>query len=328
MITQLINRGFAYESQGNVLFDVKKYQDYGSLSKKNLDDLNAGSRIKIESYKKNPLDFILWKPSQKDDPEDSFFDSPWSRGRPGWHIECSAMSNKFLGSDFDIHGGGADLKFPHHENEIAQSVCANQNSSYAKYWLHNGFLTINGDKMSKSLGNFVNLHDLIQKHHPMVVRYALMSSHYRKPLNFTDKLLQDAQIAVDKFYNAIVINKDDSRKDNSDNEFLAEIKQSLANDLNLSPVFNILHKIAKNKNNSSKLLQCLEFLGLYDQNLLLRKNKEEIQTSEDYIKKKIIERSLAKKEGKWDIADKIRDELKNKGIVLEDVKNGPTKWHY
>ena len=194
MIEQLIKNGNAYVSEGHVLFDVSTYDKYGELSNRNLDEMIAGSRVEVASYKTDPLDFVLWKPADLDDDVSSVFESPWGKGRPGWHIECSAMSSKYLGVDFDIHGGGADLQFPHHENEIAQSRCANAQSHFAKYWIHNGFLTVDGEKMSKSLKNFITVRDLLDKKIPgVVIRYLLLSSHYHKPLDFNQKAPDDAQ---------------------------------------------------------------------------------------------------------------------------------------
>ena len=177
MISKLIENKNAYVSEGHVLFDVNSYKSYGKLSNRSLEDMVAGSRVEVSSYKKDPLDFVLWKPADKDDDKSAIFDSPWGKGRPGWHIECSAMSDKYLGHNFDIHGGGADLQFPHHENEIAQSVCANKSSKHANYWVHNGFLTVNGEKMSKSLKNFVTVCDLFEKEIP-ATNFPLFAVNY------------------------------------------------------------------------------------------------------------------------------------------------------
>ena len=186
MINQLIKNNFAYESNNHVYFEVKNFKDYGKLSNKNLDELIAGSRVEISENKKNPEDFVLWKPSSENEPA---WDSPWGKGRPGWHLECSAMSKKLLGEVFDIHGGGRDLIFPHHENEIAQSRCANKKNNFANYWVHNGFITISNEKMSKSLGNILKIKDFKKKVNGQVLRLALISSHYKQPLDWNDKLL-------------------------------------------------------------------------------------------------------------------------------------------
>ncbi len=247
MIQILIDNGHAYESEGHVLFDVNSYKDYGKLSNRSLDDMISGSRVEVQDYKRNPLDFVLWKPSDINDDDSAIFDSPWSRGRPGWHIECSAMSNKFLGNDFDIHGGGADLKFPHHDNEIAQSICCHPKSNHAKYWVHNGFLTVNGEKMSKSLGNFITVRDLLHKNtEGVVIRYLLLSTHYRKPLDFNDKALSDAKKAIDKFYNVINFSEiAQIDKSKYQNPFLQDVYKALCDDLNSPVAFAILHKIVK-----------------------------------------------------------------------------------
>ena len=222
MIKRLIENDYAYVSDGHVLFNVKKYQNYGSLSNRSLDEMISGARIEVAEYKKDPLDFVLWKPASSDDDDSAKFNSPWSLGRPGWHIECSAMSTKILGENFDIHGGGADLTFPHHENEIAQSVCANPNSSFAKYWIHNGFLTVNGEKMSKSLNNFITVQDLLENEDiPWVaIRYFLISTHYRKPIDYNLKALGDAKNSILKFHKVISEKIDqniiDQNQNNSD----------------------------------------------------------------------------------------------------------------
>jgi cysteinyl-tRNA synthetase len=219
MIQKLIAKNHAYENRGHVLFDVESYKNYGALSNRHLDEMIAGSRVEVATYKKNPLDFVLWKPADEQDDPSSIFESPWGKGRPGWHIECSAMSEKYLGADFDIHGGGADLQFPHHENEIAQSCCANDHSHFARFWIHNGFLTVNGEKMSKSLKNFITVRDLLdQGISGVVIRYLLLSTHYRKPFDFNQKALDDAQKSIEKFYS--VLYPIHLKKSNYDEAFL------------------------------------------------------------------------------------------------------------
>ena len=198
MTKTLISKGFAYENEKHVYFEVKKFEDYGKLSNKKLDELIAGSRIEVSDNKKNSEDFVLWKPSNEDEPG---WDSPWGRGRPGWHLECSAMSKKFLGDEFDIHGGGIDLIFPHHENEIAQSRCANSTKTFANYWVHNAFLTMSNEKMAKSQGNIIKIKDFREGNiSGQVIRFALMSAHYKQPLDWNDKLLKDCQNTLDKWY--------------------------------------------------------------------------------------------------------------------------------
>ena len=197
MTKSLIEKKFAYTAEGHVYFSVSTFKEYGKLSNKNLDELKAGSRIEISKLKKNPMDFVLWKPSLDDDPG---WDSPWGRGRPGWHLECSVMSEKYLGKNFDIHGGGLDLIFPHHENEIAQSCCNNSTEKFSNYWVHNGFVTINKEKMSKSLGNIVSISDAVNKYSGQVVRLALLSAHYSQPLDWNEKLLEDQKSTIEKWY--------------------------------------------------------------------------------------------------------------------------------
>ena len=201
MVSELIKKGFAYENNNHVYFEVKKFNDYGQLSNKKLEDLIAGSRIEISENKKNSEDFVLWKPSASDEPS---WDSPWGKGRPGWHLECSAMSKKFLGDEFDVHGGGIDLIFPHHENEIAQSRCANGTKVFANFWLHNAFITMSNEKMAKSQGNILKIKDFRNKISGQVLRLALMSAHYKQPLDWNDKLLEDCENTINKWYNVYV----------------------------------------------------------------------------------------------------------------------------
>jgi cysteinyl-tRNA synthetase len=206
MVSELIKKGFAYENNKHVYFEVKKFDDYGQLSNKKLEELIAGSRIEVSDNKKNSEDFVLWKPSLENEPS---WDSPWGKGRPGWHLECSAMSKKFLGNEFDIHGGGIDLIFPHHENEIAQSRCANDTKVFANYWLHNAFITMSNEKMAKSQGNILKIKDFRGKVSGQVLRLALISAHYKQPLDWNDKLLDDCQNTIDKWYNAYLPSNQD-----------------------------------------------------------------------------------------------------------------------
>ncbi|MDA7705627.1 cysteine--tRNA ligase [Rickettsiales bacterium] len=329
LIEKLIANNNAYISDGHVLFDVNSYDDYGKLSRRNLDEMIAGARVEAANYKKNPLDFVLWKPASDNDDISSIFDSPWSRGRPGWHIECSAMSGKFLGQDFDIHGGGADLQFPHHENEIAQSKCANHGSKYAKYWLHNGFLTVSGEKMSKSLSNFITIADLIDKNiSGIIIRFLLLSTHYRKPLDYTKKALTDATKSIEKFYS--ILNKDSFLLPKYDNPYLKKIILSLSDDLNSPLAFSILHSLIKDYKSSDKkdilqsnLIEILDFLGLLDKNYFNKESKNNID--ESYILEKIAERKVAKENKDYNKADAIRDELLAQNIIIKDSKDG-TIW--
>ncbi len=276
LIEKLIINNHAYIQDNHVLFDVTSYKKYGQLSRRNLDQMIAGSRVEIANYKKNPLDFVLWKPADNHDDQSSIFDSPWGKGRPGWHIECSAMSSKYLGDNFDIHGGGADLQFPHHENEIAQSCCANPSSSYARFWIHNGFLTVNGEKMSKSLKNFITVFDLLEQGiSGIAIRLMLLTTHYRKPFDFNSKALSDAQKTLEKFDKIITETLDLFGLEKNleyfcDKNFISkEILASLADDLNFSKVLANLHQLTKDvKSNFNDvlpraiLISSLNFLGL------------------------------------------------------------------
>jgi cysteinyl-tRNA synthetase len=236
MISELIKKGFAYENNKHVYFEVKKFEDYGKLSNKKIEDLIAGSRVEVSDNKKNSEDFVLWKPSLENEP---FWDSPWGKGRPGWHLECSAMSKKFLGNEFDIHGGGIDLIFPHHENEIAQSICANDTKVFANYWLHNAFITMSNEKMAKSQGNILKIKNFRKKVSGQVLRLALISAHYKQPLDWNDKLLEDCQNTIDKWYNVYM----PSNKDVND-----EIIQPLYDDINTPGYIANLHKLYEKAN--------------------------------------------------------------------------------
>ena len=325
MIEKLIANGNAYVNKGHVLFNVSSYADYGKLANRQLDEMIAGSRIEVADYKNDPLDFVLWKPADDEDDISSVFQSPWgdknNGGRPGWHIECSAMSSKYLGTDFDIHGGGADLQFPHHENEIAQSRCATPGSHYARFWVHNGFLTVNGEKMSKSLKNFITVRDLLdQGVSGVTIRYLLLSSHYRKPLDFTQKALDDAKYSLEKFHETIAPDFNQSPSNGVPSIILAH----LADDLNMSKVIAELHQMSK-KGEKAELAATLDFLGLYDPNFLSRKVKN-FSVDESFINEQIALRLIAKQEKNFAEADRIRKSLLEKGVSLEDVSGGKTIW--
>ena len=353
IIQQIIDNGHAYVSQGHVLLDVKSLEKihdykYGCISGKVQEDLIAGARVEVESYKKNPNDFVLWKPASENDDESSKFKSPWGVGRPGWHIECSAMSMTHLGRDFDIHGGGADLKFPHHENEFAQSISADHECTYANYWVHNGFLTVNGEKMSKSLGNFTTVKDLLDKGiKGEVIRLALLSAHYRKPLDFSDKLIEDAQKTLDKFYGAMKIVEDHKgiqvpaeAKDPNITEKLGERSKlahkqfvnALLDDLNTPLAISHLYTIIKgirSLNSDDESLgyfrDACDLLGICQmehRDWFADKNKGNLD--EKLIQKKINERIEAKKNKDFALADKIRGELEAMGIAIKDSKDGTT----
>ena len=320
MTKSLIEKNFAYENSGHVYFSVTSFQEYGKLSNKNLDDLKSGSRIEVSKLKKNPMDFVLWKPSEKNDPG---WESPWGRGRPGWHLECSVMSEKYLGKNFDIHGGGLDLIFPHHENEIAQSCCNNSTEHFANYWIHNGFVTINKEKMSKSLGNIITISNAVKKYSGQVVRLALLSAHYSKPLDWNDNLLQNQKATIDKWYNLY---------EKIEEENILDISDSLLDDLNtpgfIAKIHEMYNNAVKGDKKSKKLFNnACRLLGLFN----INKNEWEefkisnTNISEDFILKKIQERDQAKKNKNFEIADKIREELLSKGVVIEDLK-GNTIW--
>ncbi len=338
MIEKLIANKNAYVSDGHVLFDVASYANYGELSNRNLDEMIAGSRVEIATYKKNPLDFVLWKPADAEDDISSVFESPWGKGRPGWHIECSAMSSKYLGANFDIHGGGADLQFPHHENEIAQSRCANPNSHYANFWIHNGFLTVDGEKMSKSLKNFITVRDLLDKGiSGVVIRYLLLSTHYRKPFDFNQKALDDAKKSLEKFY-AVIQDLQNFHPQDFRSELVAgsetlsaKVLSCLAEDLNISKVIALLHETAKEikANNSQNLkiefAEALDFLGLIDREA----NEEKVErddVDESEIEEQISLRLKAKEEKNFKLADEIRQNMLAKGIALEDISKNKTIW--
>ncbi|AZL15469.1 cysteine--tRNA ligase [Rickettsiales endosymbiont of Stachyamoeba lipophora] len=315
IIQKLLNSEHAYYSAEHVYFNVASFKDYTKLSNRNLNDLIAGSRVEISEAKKHPGDFVLWKPTLK---EEVGFDSPFGFGRPGWHIECSAMSYKYLGTDFDIHGGGADLIFPHHTNEIAQSCCAFPGSRFAKVWVHNGFLTVNGEKMSKSLGNFITVSDMYEKGiEGASLRLALLSTHYRKPLDFTEHTLESAQKNILSFRKVIeTYNPQEALEDQ-------ELITALSDDLNTPEAFAIMHKRVKENSDisSQKLLFAMNILGLNYAN-----KKDIINISDAEIAKFIIQRADAKKNKNFIAADQIRDELKLKGVILEDTKDG-TKFY-
>ena len=321
MTSSLISKGFAYENKGNVYFNIKSFKDYGKLSNKNLDELKAGYRIETSDLKKNLMDFVLWKPSVDEDPG---WESPWGRGRPGWHLECSVMSEKYLGKKFDIHGGGLDLIFPHHENEIAQSRCNNNTSSFANYWIHNGFVTINKEKMSKSLGNIITISDAVKKYSGQVVRLALLSAHYSQPLDWNDDLLNNQKSILNKWYN-LYLDKQDH------NSIIDDI---LLDDLNTPGFIAKIHELynAAIKGDEKKKIefnQACRFLGLFSETKKDWESfkKSKIKVSESYILKKIEERTVAKNKGNFSVADKIRDELLSEGILIEDQK-GKTIWKF
>jgi len=324
MISELIKKGFAYENNKHVYFEVKKFEDYGQLSNKNLDELVAGSRIEVSDNKKNPEDFVLWKPSETDEPS---WDSPWGKGRPGWHLECSAMSKKYLGKEFDIHGGGVDLLFPHHENEIAQSRCANDSKVFANYWLHNAFITMSNEKMAKSQGNILKNKDFRNIKSGQVLRLALMSAHYRQPLDWNDKLLEDSENTINKWYN-VYLNIEKQLKISD------EILKPLLDDLNTPGYITNLHKLYEKASKGSDedkriFISACHFVGLLDESKedWLKFKKSKVSISESEILFKINQRNKARINKNYDEADKIRNDLLDKGVLIED-KDGKTVWKF
>ena len=322
MIDGLIDKGFAYAINEHVYFEVKKFSDYGKLSNKKLDDLIAGSRVEVSENKKNSEDFVLWKPSTKDEPS---WDSPWGKGRPGWHLECSAMSKKFLGDEFDIHGGGMDLIFPHHENEIAQSRCANDTKVFAKYWIHNAFITMSNEKMAKSQGNILKIKDFKNKISGQVLRLALISAHYRQPLDWNDKLLNDCQNTLDKWHRLNTSNIKTTKVP-------LEILKPLYEDLNTPGYIANLHQLYEKANkgeNNDLFVSACKFIGLLNENNEKWENykRNKASISEKEINEKIKLRDKARENKAFDEADKIRDELFDKGVLIED-KNGKTIWKF
>ena len=322
MINELIKKGFAYENESHVYFEVKKFSDYGKLSNKNLEELIAGSRVEISENKKNSEDFVLWKPSNHNEPS---WDSPWGKGRPGWHLECSAMSKKFLGKEFDIHGGGIDLIFPHHENEIAQSRCANDTKAFANYWVHNAFITMSNEKMAKSQGNILKIKDFRKKMSGQVIRLALMSAHYKQPLDWNEKLINDCQNTLDKWYRIY-----SSEIKNVD--IPEVILKPLYEDLNTPGYIANLHQLYDKANKGEDLdifISACKFIGLFNEDSKqwdsFKKNKASI--SEEEIKKMIDLRNKARENKNYKEADEIRNKLLDKGVLIED-KDDKTLWKF
>ncbi len=319
MITRLIEKGHAYEAEGHVLFQVSSMSDYGQLSRRSLDELIAGARVEVAPFKRDAADFVLWKPSDDNQPG---WESPWGRGRPGWHIECSAMSAEYLGEEFDIHAGGLDLIFPHHENEIAQSRCAHGTAMMAKYWMHNGYVTVDGEKMSKSLGNFTTVADVLAKHPGEAMRYALMTAHYRAPLDFSMAGVAEAKKALDTLYRAITDAGDDGTPDD-------EMLAALGDDLNTSNALARLHELARQANKgdahaAANLKASAGLMGLLQQDPTVWFQGDSGDEDADILAA-IEARRTAKANKDFAKADQIRDELAAKGIALEDGPEG-TIW--
>ncbi len=306
MIEKLVLGGHAYAAEDHVLYDVSSKPDYGKLSRRSINEMVAGARVEVAPYKKNPMDFVLWKPS---DPELPGWDSPWGRGRPGWHIECSAMSGSLLGETFDIHGGGIDLQFPHHENEIAQSEGVHGKDSFAKLWMHNGFLQVEGQKMSKSLGNFLTIRELLEDWPGEVLRFNMLRTHYRQPLDWTLRALKESLVVLERWYGLAEPIANHSLK----SEFLA----ALCDDLNTPQAISELHKATENE-----LAGGLGFLGF---SCVQEKIAIDGPVDPGEIAKTIEARNAARKAKDFAEADRIRDELLAKGIVLKDGPEG-TSW--
>lgn len=332
MIGKLVAAGHAYEAEGHVLFDVPSYREYGHLSGRNRDEMVAGARVEVAPYKKDPADFVLWKPSEDDQPG---WDSPWGKGRPGWHIECSAMSEKHLGPTFDIHGGGQDLIFPHHENEIAQSTCAHGGSKFVNYWLHNGYLMSEGEKMSKSLGNFYTVHDLLDHFPGEAIRLTLLKTHYRQPLDFRKDGIREAKKELDEFYLAL---RNAGVKADVPDHVPAEVMAALGDDLNtpkaIAHLFEIKTKLNAATDDGEKaklkgeLLLSGDVLGLLwqDPESWLRggTSGEEGGLSDGDIDALIEQRNQARADKDFATSDKIRDDLAAQGVILEDGSGGTT----
>jgi cysteinyl-tRNA synthetase len=325
MIEKLITNDFAYiGTNGDVFYAVEKFKNYGQLSGKNLDDLQAGERVDVDLAKRNPMDFVLWKMAKEGEP---FWESPWGKGRPGWHIECSAMSTCCLGNSFDIHGGGMDLQFPHHENEIAQSEGAT-GEKFVNLWMHNGFVRINEEKMSKSLGNFFTVREVLKQYRPEIIRFFILSSHYRSPLNYSDESLNDAAAGLTRLYTALrdieIVETD------IDSEFKARFENAMNDDFNTPVALAVLFDVARELNKTKSPVLAATLKSLASVLGLLQDNPEHYLKGENEddaeIEQQIQARIDAKKAKNWALADKIRDDLKAKNVILEDSPDGSTKW--
>ena len=323
MVSNLLKNNHAYENKNHVYFSVSSFKKYGKLSNKNSEQLVSGSRVEVSEHKKDPLDFVLWKPSDEKDPG---WDSPWGKGRPGWHLECSVMSEKFLGKQFDIHGGGLDLVFPHHENEIAQSCCANKTENFANYWLHNGFVTFDKEKMSKSIGNIVTINKLRKNVNGQVVRLALLSSHYKQPLDWNEKLIIESKNTLDRWYN--------QWEQTPSEEIEDEVLEPLLEDLNTPEYIAKLHSLYDEAKKGSRISKvkfttACNLIGLLESTPLTWKDFKKNQSAidENFINKKIEDRNIARKKGDFNKADVIRKELEDNGVIIED-KQDKTIWKY
>lgn len=332
MITTLVSKGLAYHAQnGDVYFSVHKFEGYGKLSGKSLDDLRAGERIEIDRDKNDPLDFVLWKTAKPGEPS---WDSPWGKGRPGWHIECSAMGKEFLGEQFDIHGGGQDLQFPHHENEIAQSEGAHDHP-FVNYWMHNGFVRVDNEKMSKSLGNFFTVREILKRYQPEVIRFFILRVHYRSPLNYSDQHLDDAKNALDRLYTALKGHEVADIPVNWKDDRAQSFVEAMNDDFNTPEAIAVLFDLASDVNKygstqkAALLKQLGDVLGLLQQNpksyLQQRVAASDEETfSRELIEQMILQRLNARKAGNYTEADELRKKLLASGIILEDGAQGTT----
>lgn len=330
MIQNLIAKGYAYVgTNGDVFYAVGQFASYGKLSGKNIEDLQAGERVDVDQAKRDPMDFVLWKMAKPGEPS---WESPWGPGRPGWHIECSAMSTCCLGNHFDIHGGGMDLQFPHHENEIAQSE-ASTGETFVNYWMHNGFVRVNEEKMSKSLGNFFTVREVLKLYRPEIIRFFILSSHYRSPLNYSDEQLDDAGLALTRLYTALrgVECVETPLLD----EYVKRFEEAMNDDFNTAVALAVLFDLARELNKAENKLPyaftlktLAGLLGLLQDDVekFLKGSASEEGLDEQAIEQLISERASAKANKQWAQADAIRDQLKAQGIVLEDVAGGKTLW--
>lgn len=355
-INGLIDKGYAYPVDGDVYFEVGKFPEYGKLSRRNLEGLMAGARVDVDERKRSPLDFALWKSSKEGEP---WWESPWGKGRPGWHIECTAMSNKYLGESFDIHGGGADLIFPHHENELAQSE-AYSGKPFVKYWIHNGFITVDKEKMSKSLGNFFTIKEILDRYDPEVVRCFLLSTHYRNPIEFSDKQLNEAEVSIDRYYSTVLrigdfletVGEKEKAEgleefNNTLSSFTGKFRSAMDDDFNsalaLGNIFELLKELNRFLDSKPSGAKAREIItkaqGLLAEaggvlNIFQRKPEEwyrslikvkKISLTDEGLLKKIAERQDARNKKDWASADRVRNELQSEGIILEDKQDG-TRW--
>ena len=339
-VKELQDKGYAYEVNGDVYFDTKKFEGYGKLSKQNQDDLEAGARIEVNSQKRHPMDFVLWKAKKEGEPG---WNSPWGEGRPGWHIECSVMSNRYLGETIDIHAGGQDLAFPHHENEIAQSE-AKSGKPFSNYWIHNGYININNEKMSKSKGNFFTVRDIAAQYDLEIVRFFMLSAHYRNPVNFSDEMLNQAKAGLERLYNTkeklefTISNLQESTMTEEEKSLVAELDgfrtkfiDAMEDDVNTADAISVIFELAKFTNSNVNEKSSSEFakkcLDQFDEltGVLNIVNKKQDDMLDEEIENLIQKRVEAKKNKDFKLADDIRAELLEKGIILEDTRQG-TKW--